>query len=280
MVKKPPIFDPDDGLIVGEVGPWAKEKHDRLRRYIDAARGARAKFLPPKGTAGASYIELYSGAGRSVIKDTNQFIEGSAVVAFNAGRASGHPFSEMHLSDLEAQNSAAVVQRTKALGGTPTSYVGAASVVVDQVMSAINPYGLHLAFLDPFNLAQLPFSIIERMLRVKRMDMIIHVSVQDLQRNLDKHSRVGQSLDIFAPGWRDAVDVNQATAALRAAFVEYWLAMIRSLGTRPATGKPLIVGEKNQRLYWLVFVSSNPLGHELWNDVQNLTGQGSLFEGL
>jgi three-Cys-motif partner protein len=279
MAKKTPKFDPDDGLIVGEVGQWAKEKHDRLRRYIDAARGARAKFLPPKGTAGASYIELYSGAGRSVIKDTNQFIEGSAVVAFNAGRASSHPFSQMHLSDLEAQHSAALVQRIKALGGAPTSYVGEASVVVDRVMSAINPYGLHLAFLDPFNLAQLPFSIIEKMLRVKRMDMIIHFSVQDLQRNLDKHSRVGQTLDIFAPGWRDAVDVNQATAALRAAFVEYWLEMIRTLGTRPATGKPLIVGEKNQRLYWLVFLSSNPLGHELWNDVQNLSGQGSLFEG-
>lgn len=280
MAKKLPIFDPDDGLIVGEVGQWAKEKHDRLRRYIDASRGARAKFLPPKGTAGASYIELYSGAGRSVIKDTNQFIEGSAVVAFNAGRACGRPFSEMHLSDLEAQNSAALVQRIKALGGAATSHVGAASVVVDQVMSAINPYGLHLAFLDPFNLAQLPFSIIEKMLRVKRMDMIIHVSVQDLQRNFDTHSRVGQSLDIFAPGWRDAVNVNQATSALRAAFVEYWLGMIRALGTRPATGKPLIVGEKNQRLYWLVFLSSNPLGHELWNDVQNLTGQGTLFEGL
>src|SRR5882757_2111700 len=268
--------DPIDGLIVGEVGPWASEKHDRLRRYIDAARGARAKFLPPKGTAGASYIELYSGAGRSVIKDTNQFIEGNAVVAFNAGRASGHPFSEMHLSDLEARNSSALAQRITALGGTATTRVGAASVVVDQVMSVINPYGLHLAFLDPFNLAQLPFSIIERMLQVKRMDMIIHVSVQDLQRNFDTHSRVGQSLDIFAPGWRDAVDVNQSTAALRAAFIEYWLETIRSLGTHPATGIPLIVGEKNQRLYWLVFLSSSPLGEKLWNDVQNLTGQGSL----
>jgi hypothetical protein len=39
MVKKPPIFDPGDGLIVGE--PWANEKHDRVRRYIDAASGAR-----------------------------------------------------------------------------------------------------------------------------------------------------------------------------------------------------------------------------------------------
>jgi hypothetical protein len=52
-------------------------------------------------------------------------------------------------------------------------------------VSAINPRGLHLAFLDPFKLAQLPFSIIEKMLKVQRMDMIIHVSLQDLQRNLD-----------------------------------------------------------------------------------------------
>jgi hypothetical protein len=75
-----------------------------------------------------------------------------------------------------------------------------------------------------------------------------------------------------------AANVN--TAALRASFVEYWLKSIRSLGTHPATGIPLIVGEKNQRLYWLVFLSSNPLGQKLWNHVQNLSGQGSLFEGL
>jgi three-Cys-motif partner protein len=277
MVKKAAKLDPDDGLIIGEVGPWASEKHERLRKYIQASHGARARFLRPQGTGGASYIELYSGAGRSLITGTNQIIDGSAVAAFKAGRASGHPFSEMHLSDLEAQNSAALAQRIKGLGGSATSYVGDASVVVDQVMSAINPRGLHLAFLDPFSLAQLPFSIIERMLRVQRMDMIIHVSLQDLQRNLDKHSRVGGALDIFAPGWRDAVDVNQATAALRAAFIDYWLGMIRSLGTHPATGIPLIVGEKNQRLYWLVFVSSNLLGQKLWNAVQNLSGQGSLF---
>jgi len=281
MAKKAVKLDPDDGLIVGEVGPWATEKHDRLRKYIEASRGARAKFLRPNGTGGASYIELYAGAGRSLITGTNQIIDGSAVVAFKAGEASGHPFSEMHLSDLEAQNSSALAQRIKALGGAAKTYVGDANVVVDQVMSAINPYGLHLAFIDPFNLAQLPFSIIERMLRVQRMDMIIHVSLQDLQRNLDEYSRAGGTLDIFAPGWRDVVDVRQSMAALRAALIEYWLKAIRSLGTHPATGIPLIVGEKNQRLYWLVFLSSNPLGQRLWNDVQNLSGQGSLFrEGL
>jgi len=278
MSKKPIKLDPTDSLVVGEVGPWAAEKHDRLRKYIQASHGARAKFLRPVGTGGASYIELYSGAGRSLITGTNQIIDGSAVVAFKAGRDSGHQFSEMHLSDLEAENSSALAQRIKALGGLATSYVGNADIVVDQVMNAINPRGLHLAFLDPFNLAQLPFSIIERMLRVQRMDMIIHVSLQDLQRNLDEYSRVGDpTLDNFSPGWRSAVDVRQSMAALRAALLEYWLGAIRSLGTHPATGIPLIVGEKNQRLYWLVFISSNPLGQKLWNDVQNLRGQGSLF---
>jgi len=278
MSKKPIKLDPADGLIVGEVGVWATEKHDRLRKYIQASHGARAKFLPPIGTGGSSYIELYSGAGRSLITGTNQIIDGSAVVAFKAGRTSGHPFSEMHLSDLEAQNSTALAQRIKALGGAATSYVGDANIIVDKVMNAINPYGLHLAFLDPFNLAQLPFSIIERMLRVQRMDMIIHVSLQDLQRNLDEYSRDGDpTLDNFAPGWRRAIDVRQSMAALRAALIEYWLGTIRSLGTHPATGIPLIVGEKNQRLYWLVFLSSNPLGQKLWNDVQNLSGQGTLF---
>jgi hypothetical protein len=94
MAKKAVKFDPDDGLIVGEVGAWAREKHDRLRKYIQASHGARAKFLPPNGTGGASYIELYSGAGKSLITDTNQIIDGSSVVAFKAGRASGHPFSQ------------------------------------------------------------------------------------------------------------------------------------------------------------------------------------------
>jgi three-Cys-motif partner protein len=181
----------------------------------------------------------------------------------------------LHLSDLDKRNSDALAQRIKGLGGAASNYSGSADVIVDRVVLAIN-HGLHLAFLDPFGLGQLPFSIIERMLKVQRMDMIIHVSLQDLQRNLDDYSSIGDpTLDNFAPGWREAINPRQAIAPLRAALVEHWLDRIRSLGTNPATGIPLIVGEKNQRLYWLVFLSSNPLGQKLWNDVQNLTGQGS-----
>jgi len=43
-------IDPEDGLVVDVVGPWASEKHLRLREYIRLARGARANFVTPKGT--------------------------------------------------------------------------------------------------------------------------------------------------------------------------------------------------------------------------------------
>jgi three-Cys-motif partner protein len=278
MVKKQIKLDPADGLIVGEVGSWAVDKYERLRKYVHAAGPARAKYVPPLGKASASYIELYSGAGRSLIRDTDQVIDGSALVAYKAARTSAARFTDLHLSDLEQRNSDAATQRIKALGGAASKYFGPADKVVDDVIDGINPYGLHLAFLDPFGLGQLPFSIIERMLKIRRMDMIVHVSLSDLQRNLDDYSRVRDpTLDNFAPGWRDAIDVRQAIAPLRAALIEYWLALIRSLGSHPATGIPLIVGEQNQRLYWLVFLSSDPLGHKLWNDVQNLTGQRTLL---
>jgi hypothetical protein len=61
------MIDPNDNLVTDIVGPWASDKHARLRKYIDAYRSARAKFLPPNGTGGASYIELFSGPGRSMI---------------------------------------------------------------------------------------------------------------------------------------------------------------------------------------------------------------------
>jgi three-Cys-motif partner protein len=232
-------------------------------------------YLPPKG-AGASYIELFSGPGRSRIRHTTKIIDGSPLAAFNAACASGPRFSEIHLSDFDGNKVQAAAKRITALGGAPTSYTGLAVSIVDKVIYALNPHGLHLAFLDPYGLDQLPFSIIEKLLRIQRMDMIIHVSLQDLQRNLDDYSQLSDpTLDNFAPGWRNVINVRQSIAPLRAALIEFWLEKIRALGTHPATGIPLIVGEKNQRLYWLVFLSSHPLGHKLWNDVQNLAGQGS-----
>jgi three-Cys-motif partner protein len=275
MAAKQPKYDAD-GLIVDEVGPWAREKHERIKRYINASRGARSKFLPPRGIGAASYIELFSGPGRSLIRDTDRILDGSPLVAFKAAKDSGALFSEIHLNDFDPEKANAVKQRIHALGGTCTTYSASAEVAVDHIANAMNPSGLHFAFIDPYKLEQLPFTIIEKLAKFPRMDMLIHVSLHDLQRNSDAYTEPGAVFDSFAPGWRDEVDPLQSNNALRAAMLKYWLKKIQALGTIPAEGIELITSDRNVRLYWLVYVSRHNLGRKLWEDIRDLRGQSKM----
>ena len=48
--------------------------------------------------------------------------------------------------------------------------------------------GLHFAFLDPHNLGALSFDLFQTLSKLKRIDIIVHVSVSDLQRNVDRYT--------------------------------------------------------------------------------------------
>jgi len=66
----------DDGLPIDEVGEWALEKHERLRKYIDITRHTRRKYVEgPSRTA--SYIDPFCGLGRAKVRETGQLILGS-----------------------------------------------------------------------------------------------------------------------------------------------------------------------------------------------------------
>jgi three-Cys-motif partner protein len=271
------VIDPTDGLVTDSVGPWAAEKHGRLMKYIDAYRSARAMFLPPRGAGGAAYIDLFSGPGRSQLEDTGEYIDGSPLVAYKAALQSGTRFSDLHFNDLEADNVSALRQRIASLGGTANYYNEMAATAVDRVVYALNPSGLHFAFLDPYNLENLPFSVIQSLAKLPRMDMLIHVSIFDLQRNLRRYLEDGRVLDAFMPGWQGKVDIKRNDQVVRRALLDHWLELIRSLGTSPADGIELVSATRGQRLYWLVFVSAHELGRKLWNDIRNVHVQGRLL---
>ena len=269
MAKKPIALDPTDQLIIDEVGEWAPEKHARVQQYIAITSATRAKYVPPPAwRAGSTYIELFSGPGRSRIRGTTRIVDGSPLVAFKAAQLSGVPFTAIHLNDFDQAKSAAVEKRIRALGGAPICYNERADVAVSKIVASVNPKGLHFAFLDPYNLEGLSFDIIEKLSKLK-IDMLIHVSVHDLQRNLDDYSRPGDVLDSFAPGWRNHVDPKQSINSFRAALMDYWLAELRKLGKLPAKGVELIEGSKRQRLYWLMFVSEHALARKFWEAIRD-----------
>lgn len=276
----------DDGLIAEIVGLWAKDKHEHLCRYIDISRAARKRFVhsyrsktPLGTTAGAAYIDLFCGSGRALIRGTHEWIDGGAVAAWKMSVKGLAPFSEIFISDTDEEKLKACESRLQALGTTVRAFVLPAVEAAQVAAQQLNPYGLHFAFIDPFGLEGLDFRIIDSLSALKRIDLLIHLSAMDLQRNLKFNLDGEQSaFDKFAPGWRDMVDTEGTQSAVRQRVVEFWRQKITSLQMWPSTEHKLITGQQGQPLYWLLLAAKHPLAHSLWETASNPQGQDKLFD--
>jgi three-Cys-motif partner protein len=244
--------------------------------YIDISRGARRKFaIGPSRTA--TYIDLFSGAGRARVRGTSRIIDGSPLVAYRAAVASEQAFTEIHLADADPALRLAAAKRIVAAGGSAIVHAGSAEDVVAEMVGQLNPHGLHFAFLDPFNLGALSLSVISELARLERMDMLVHVSAMDLRRNVRQNlEENADSFDRFAPGWRDAVGEDGNDRTLRRSIFQHWLNCIRRLGMKASDGVEIITADGGQELYWLVFIARHALPDKFWNAIRNVSPQGRL----
>ena len=252
----------EDGLWVENVGPWAKEKLKILTDYVQICSGTRKKYTH------RGFIDVFSGPGKSKIRTTsNELIDGSPVAAFKQAQVA-IPFSQIYISDADGELLMSATHRLKLLGAPVIPIDGPASVALPSIVKTINPHGLHLALLDPHNLGTLSFDLFEALAKLKHIDVIVHVSLGDLQRNVDRYtSEDYKQFDRFAPGWRERVrtDVNQAS--LRAAILEYWTDKVAGLGLPRAKHCELIRGTQSQRLYWLMLLAKHELAHRFWTKI-------------
>jgi three-Cys-motif partner protein len=260
----------DDGLPVTSVGAWTLDKHERLVRYVYITHGVRAMFARTQ----TSYIELFCGPGRSIVEGDGEVIDGSPVRAMLAAQESGVPYVDFHLADFDPASVDAACKRLPRKTERVHLYIGEAERTVDQIVRQLNPHGLHFAFLDPYKLDPLPFSVLRTLARLSRMDMLIHVSIHDFQRNLRRYmAEVDGPLDRFAPGWRDVVDDREIDQKVRIAIFQHWLGLIKTLDMAASEGVEHVVGSKNQPLYWLVLVARHERAHEFWDKIRNVTVQ-------
>ncbi|MET0481530.1 MAG: three-Cys-motif partner protein TcmP [Aestuariivirgaceae bacterium] len=251
----------DDGLVVESVGPWAIEKLKYLTDYVYASGGARSRF----SQTGAAYIDPFCSSGRSLIRGKNTYIDGSPVAAFKRACESPGHFTSINISDDDEGLLDAATTRLTALGAPVRSFPGPASKSIPKIVQTMDPSGLHLAFLDPYNLSALSFDLFEELAKLKRIDVIAHVSVSDLQRNAIRYADEDyDQFDKFAPDWRFNVSVEMNKVAFRAAIIRYWSEKVTALGLPQAKHYELIRGPQGQRLYWLILLARHDLAHDLW----------------
>jgi three-Cys-motif partner protein len=254
----------ENGLWVENVGPWAKEKLKILTDYVQISGKTRKKYTH------CAFVDVFCGPGQSKIRDTSELIDGSSVAAHKQAQKS-NPFSSIFISDADQELLDSAASRLRDLGARVSPIEGPASKALPAIVRSLSPSGLHLALLDPHNLGTLSFDLFECLAKLQRIDVIVHVSLGDLQRNADRYtSKDHAQFDSFAPGWRNHVRTDMNQASLRAAILEYWTDKVVALGLPRAKHCELIRGTKNQRLYWLMFLAKHELPHAFWRKITSL----------
>ena len=252
------------GRLGDGVGRWVPEmKHTYLAKYVEGTRRAREKFSQ------RVYVDLFCGPGRVQVKGERATRHGGAQIAWQHSRRDGTEFTACLVGDLDASRASACGERLVPLGAPAMAFPGAAELTVDQMFGKIPANALCLAYLDPYNLQYLSFSVIEKLAKLKYVDFAVHFSTMDLRRNvLMEYNPERARFDAAAPGWRDHVDpLAFVRGDADEAFFDYWCGLVKGLGFTISQRMPLVRDDGNRPLYHLVFFSRHPLPNRIWGDV-------------
>ncbi|RQP26846.1 three-Cys-motif partner protein TcmP [Albitalea terrae] len=256
-----PIERGKHGRGVGEWVPF--EKHRYLCLYLNATREAW------KGFKNRVLLDPFCGPGRVQVLGETISRDGGTVVAYRQSVLSGAPFTRVLVGDIDPDRAAANELRLMAHGAPVQKFVGAAYETVDSMIKAV-PFGaLVLAYIDPYNLEYLSFSIIERLAKLQHVDFAVHFSIMDLHRNIDME--MNPCRDRFRdalPGWRTRLPADELSKqSLPNWFFEEWCSRVKDLGFIVSSRMPRITDGEGRAIYRLVFFSRHPLPNRIWGDI-------------
>jgi len=274
----------DDGRPVPEVGPWAETKHNMVSYYAKLfATGMKRKWDK------RIYIELYSGAGYSRIRDTSKIIMGSPLRALSLA----DPFDKYIFCEEEPALLRALELRARELA--PTADVVCIRGNCDEKIGEITqeiPLGskenkvLSLCFVDPCDIG-LKFSTI-RFLSTKRyVDYLVLLALyMDANRNNQNYvnprsTKVAEFLGVRS--WRDDWAKAEAEGVPFPKFLaEAFSRRMEALGYiyQPIYKmKEIMFPDKNWPLYRLALFSRHDRAYGFWDEVLKYsTDQTSFWE--
>lgn len=225
---------------------------------------------------GAAYIDLFCGPGRCLIEETGELVDGGAVAAWKLSVSNDSAFTRVIIADADEKRLRACETRLANLGAPVVAFHGPATKTAFMARQRTPPHGLNFAFLDPYKLEALAFSVIAELAKVKRMDLLIHVSKMDLQRNLDSYMSMDPSpFDVFAPGWRVGIGFDRSQRRARRDIFDYWRDLVSSAGAKTSEDVRLIKGTRGQHLYWLLLAARHDLAQKFWRVMASSNDQGS-----
>lgn len=245
------------------VGSWVpSQKHKLLREYLTASQHAWKKW------PNRVFIDPFAGPGRIQVRGEASTRDGGAVVAWRT-LAESAPFTQMFVGDIKPDRAAACEQRLRALGAPVTSFVGPADETIKSMVGAVPKGSLCMAYVDPYNLELLSFSMFRELAALRKIDLAINFSTMDLRRNVDHELEPTRArFDNAAPGWRDQPFAKLSNKKqLNLELFRYWYEMIKTLDFTFSKEMPLVSNDQGHEIYRIAFFARHKLPIKLWNDV-------------
>ena len=244
------------------VGPWVpQDKHRLLCDYLHTSRHAWKKW-PQR-----IFIDPFCGPGRVQVEGESFTRDGGAVMAWRA-LAEVAPFTQMLVGDLDPVRTNACGRRLAAHGAPVRTFAGPADDTIKEMIPHVPRNALCMAYVDPYNLELLSFSIVEALAALK-VDLAINFCTMDLQRNAEfEFDPARARFDAAAPGWRDDPEVLGSNKQnVKLAFFRYWCRLVQGLGFEHAREMPLVHNNNGHPIYRIVFFARHDLPNRIWSDV-------------
>jgi three-Cys-motif partner protein len=259
-----------DGLPARLTGPWVHEKKFYLERYLSIF----SKGVGPKWNGKLSYIDLFSGPGRSVIRNTSDEVEGSPVLALN------HEFARYVFVDMPG---VLATLRTRLQGhpkfGKVSLIEGDCNEVIDAVRDESPPDHLTLAFIDPTGL-QVHFRTIQRLVEDRKVDLLMTIQFgMGIRMNLRQYSQSeGDALTNFLGNadWREDVEMGASPSQIGRRILERYIRQLRGLGYETVQNREVEVrsDQNNLLLYFVLLASRHPRGQDFWRKITQIQPSG------
>ncbi len=266
-----------DGLPVRCVGGWAKKKIYILNRYFDIfSKSMRNKWK-------LNYIEICSGPGKCIDKDTGQEFDGTPLSILNI--ESIEFIKNALFLDIDDKVISILNKRIELMGKSNIAKAIKCDYndnkILLSILNDLPQNALNLIFLDPTD-CSIPFSLIESINKVlNNTDFIVNTAFgTDLKRNLRKaiHNKHYDSRNKYLNflGSNDFFDrpevikiaQTETPNVLLDEFFKEYKNNLSKLNLKYTAASQI------KHFYYLFFASKHPLGLKFWSEANHIDSNG------
>ena len=267
-----------DGLVVRPSGDWIKSKFHYLSRYL------RTFSVAMKNKWDIYYVDLFAGPGVCRIRETQEEIDGSPLIALLA-----NDFDKYYFFEANPDCYQALTERVKKRGPEKENKTqlifGDCNATVDQINPPVN--GLGGAFIDPTGLSPLSFETIRKLAANRKIDLIINFhDGMGIRMNLHQYTTsTDTALDVFMGSNRWQQRFQRKMMSFEDTcreIVNEYMENLRDLGYLAFDNEMVpVTTSQNTLLYYLLFASKHPRGNDLWRKIGLIGPYGQRkFPGL